>query len=133
MIPSEYYEKRNIDFDLAVLHLEEAIGDVTGWLGYHITEDDAEKNSLAWYLGYGDESDYMYMASGNILGYAYDGKQLKYDIDTQKSSSGSPIFMEYDNSSNRFVGINISEGLFYNYAVRLTFDNLPFIQDYYGK
>ena len=129
---SEWYYNHDWTCDLGLIKTSTDIGNTTGWLGYH-TPTDAECSNYAWYIGYGQGTDYMYEATGYLQGTAYNGDSLKYRIDTLPGSSGSPVFIWYNNSNAYFIGVNNMHDDSYNYAVRLRTDTVNFFRDYFGK
>ena len=92
---SEYTSKLNTDYDWCVVTMHQNLGDSLGWFGKGTGGSLINKSITV--SGYpGDRRGYQYSAKGIIR--SEDAFTCRYDADTMRGQSGSPVY-----SSNGIV------------------------------
>ncbi len=99
--------------DYGVVKFNAAVGSKTGWFGAKWNSSNKTLNNKTDYVA-GYHNGILKYGKGKV--FVYDAAHLKYSIDTQKGTSGGPVY----NSSRYALGINIAESSVTNLAHRLT-------------
>ncbi|TVR93804.1 MAG: serine protease [Trueperaceae bacterium] len=88
-------DDREPDFDIGCIHLDEPLGDKTGWFGFA----SLPPNELAGFMvnisGYPSDrggGDEQYFASNRILHVGE--RRVFYDVDTHGGQSGAPVWIQ---------------------------------------
>ena len=119
-----------LQWDLAVITLQEDAGNQLGWLGFRV--DDAT-NWDATIIGYpGDKPDgTMWKNTCVIAPEQFGDLAFVHDCDTFAGSSGSSMWEDKGNGELYIRGINVAEDDKVNYGVRFTEAYYQFIIDNY--
>jgi V8-like Glu-specific endopeptidase len=115
----------NPDFDYAVIHLDEPVGEETGWFSVAVKDDTALQGSLVNISGYPGDKDLgrrQYFASSKVG--LVTPTRIFYEADTYGGQSGSPAWVQDDiNSIPQVVGIHsygVGGSFTLNSATRIT-------------
>jgi V8-like Glu-specific endopeptidase len=121
------------DDDIALITLNEDIGNVTGWMSYGYDNNNADFavgkvfNTAGYPAAGGYNGHYMELSSGAIAGLSSDGSAIDYyqsRITTYAGQSGSPVWAYYPSSNTRIVyGIHVGGSgtpTSLNFATRIT-------------
>lgn len=119
--PSQWTVNKNLDYDMAVMHLSDPIGDATGWmgLGYHSDDNFFTSPSNVFYsFGYPgydalgnpvfEEGERMYYRNG-YMDYWLTPNRMCHNNIAYSGTSGSGLFHQ-DSSNNRKVYGILSHG-----------------------
>ena len=134
-VPDEYGYQWDQDWDVGLIELDRDLGSQTGWLGSRSIKDD-ECHDQVMILG--NLGDYRSRAVGNLQGTTWNGKRLKYKIDTVPGTSGGPVIISDHGDWSYIAGIHVtgSETTYstdYNSAVRYRDEINDFLSPYWGK
>lgn len=112
------YTSAVVPYDLAVVTLREAAGDVVGWFGYRT--DDASGFS-AHILGYPSDkpNQTLWRSDCEMPQDAFDDLTIAHYCDTFYGSSGSSIYVQDADGSRYVRAINVAHNSSSNVAVRL--------------
>jgi glutamyl endopeptidase len=97
-------DDREPDFDIGCIHLDEPLGDETGWFGFASLPPDelvAFMVNISGYpsdLGGGDE---QHFAKNRILHVSE--RRIFYDVDTHGGQSGAPVWIHEEEGSPPLV------------------------------
>lgn len=97
----------NTDFDYAVIHLNQPIGNETGWFSIAVQDDATLKGLLVNVAGYPGDRDfgrYQYFASSKIDKIL--ANRFFYEADTYGGQSGGPVWFQDDNDQPVVIGIH---------------------------
>ena len=87
-------DDREPDHDVGCIHLDEPLGDATGWFGFASLPPDELKGYLVNISGYPSDrggGDEQYFASNRILHVGE--RRVFYDVDTFGGQSGAPVWI----------------------------------------
>ena len=119
----DWYSNTEHGFDMAVIRINDNVGDMTGWFGLKWQEGSLNgvPATLTGYpMGYT-----MKTANGIIVDS--DAESLVYQIDSEPGTSGCPIYMENRDGSLSVIGVNKSSRMITNQASRITKDKYEWI------
>lgn len=130
VIPVQYYESRDENYDWALIHLTSKIGNTTGYLGYQYVPSATLEGITATLCGYPREKDfeslhyYQWQETGVLGCYGTSAADynfvIRYKMDTLTGQSGSPVF-RYHNGGWSAVAIHTTGvGSVCNQGVRIT-------------
>lgn len=135
---SAWANDENPDFDYGAIHLDEPVGDTTGWFGIGALPADELAEHMINVSGYpGDRGNgrEQYFHANRILRVT--DRRIFYDVDTFGGQSGAPAWIQpSDSEVPMAVGIHAygvggtptSFGLTANSAPRITADVLQVIE-----
>jgi len=130
-VKSGYWNEEDSNYDIALIVLADAIGEQTDYMRIEIKPtsffDNAGLNIAGYPVDLGN-SQKLYHAFGHSDGVY--GNLIRHDADTESGQSGSPVWT-YNEGENerRLVGVHISGGESYNYAIRITDSFFEWIND----
>jgi V8-like Glu-specific endopeptidase len=109
-VPEEWVESggTNPDYDYGVIHLDEPLGDKTGWFSIAVGSDDQLSGVLANLSGY--PGDYKW--GGRYQLFHSDkvstvlSNRFFYTIDTFGGQSGTPVWIKLNDGNLQVVGIH---------------------------
>ena len=90
---------RDPDFDYGVIHLDEDLGEQTGWFGFSSKGDLALSDSLVNISGYPADKNFgrqQWHHANRVL--RPEANRIFYDVDTYGGQSGSPVWIYEDES-----------------------------------
>lgn len=130
VIPVQYYESRDENYDWALIRLSQNIGNTTGYFGYQYVPSATLEGITATLCGYPREDGYeslwyyQWQESGTLGCYGTSAADYnfvtRYKMDTLSGQSGSPIF-RYHNGGWSAVAIHTTGvGAVCNQGVRIT-------------
>jgi glutamyl endopeptidase len=114
----------NPDFDYAVIHLAQPVGDETGWFSVAVKDDITLQGSLINVSGYPGDKDYgrrQYFAASKIGIVA--PTRIFYEADTYAGQSGAPAWILTESGEHQVIGIHsygVGGGFTLNSATRIT-------------
>lgn len=91
---NKWIESMDPDFDIGCIHLDEPIGEKTGWFSVASLEDEALKNKIMGVSGYpGDRGagTEQYFHAERIVGTT--NRRVFYSTDTAGGQSGAPVWL----------------------------------------
>lgn len=100
-------EDLNTDFDFAVIHLDEPVGDETGWFSIASEDDINIKGLLVNVAGYPADREFgrfQYFASSKIDKVL--ASRFFYEADTYGGQSGGPVWFQDNNNQPVVIGIH---------------------------
>lgn len=113
----------DIKYDMAILCVDNPVGDVTGTFGY---STDVSVGELLTLTGYpGDKID-RGLYTDTKTAFSVTDTNLFYTLDTYGGQSGSGVY----NSSNCIVAVHTNGGVTYNLGVRINSDKKAWIDKY---
>lgn len=123
------YDGNIIPSDIAIVTLEDAVGDALGWMGYYAYPDlgDFEAN-IAGYQG--DKPQFtLWRSRCDVISENIYSDVFSYDCDVYQGSSGSAVYAYDETAKQRvIVGVNVASGpRIMNQAVRLNQVNVAWI------
>ncbi|MCD8295779.1 MAG: hypothetical protein LUE27_11160 [Clostridia bacterium] len=132
ILDSHYISSQNTNYDWAILKLDNAIGEETGW--YPIITDTSLKDCSIKSYGYPKSLGYsMYETSGTVS--KVKSNKIINNLDTSGGQSGSPYFITID-GKDYVCGIHTNGMTTYNYGTILYSDLydeiLSVIGEYYN-
>jgi V8-like Glu-specific endopeptidase len=103
-----WLDSRDPDFDIGAIHLEEPVGEKTGWFGIGALTDDelTESNvNISGYPAVPGGGEQQWHARNRVR--AVTPRRLFYDVDTSGGQSGAPVFRyEMEGSEPTVIGIH---------------------------
>ncbi len=127
-------ENLNPDFDYAVIHIDDPVGNETGWFSIANLTDDALKGRLINVSGYPGDRDFgrnQYFASDKIE--KVQPHRFFYSADTYGGQSGGPAWYQDENDQPVVVGIHsygVGGSFTINSATRINADVFNIVQDW---
>jgi glutamyl endopeptidase len=121
-------EDQNTNFDYAAIHIDDPVGNETGWFSMAALDDDTLKGLLVNIAGYPGDRDYgrnQYFASDKIE--KVDSSRIYYAADTYGGQSGGPAWIQDDNNQPVSIGVHsygVSGTNKLNSATRITVGTL---------
>jgi V8-like Glu-specific endopeptidase len=100
-------EDLNTDFDYAAIHIDDPVGNETGWFSMAVLENDALKGLLVNVAGYPGDRDFgrnQYFAADKIE--KVQSNRFFYAADTYGGQSGGPAWFQDDNDRPVVIGIH---------------------------
>ncbi|UIE38401.1 trypsin-like serine peptidase [Leptodesmis sichuanensis] len=100
-------EDLNTDFDYAVIHLNQPIGNETGWFSIAVQDDATLKGLLVNVAGYPGDRDfgrYQYFASSKIDKVL--PTRFFYEADTYGGQSGGPVWFQDGTDQPVVIGVH---------------------------
>ena len=97
----------NTDFDLAVIHLSEPVGNETGWFSIAVKDEAALSDLLVNVSGYPADRDfgrYQYFAASKIA--EVKPSRFFYTADTYGGQSGAPVWYQDEAARPVVIGIH---------------------------
>lgn len=97
-------DDREPDFDIGCIHLDEPLGEQTGWFGFAALPPDALVAHLVNISGYPSDrggGDAQYFAANRILNVGE--RRVFYDVDTHGGQSGAPVWIHEEEGSPPLV------------------------------
>jgi glutamyl endopeptidase len=130
-VKSQYWNDEDSNYDIALIILAEPVGNQTDYMRIEVKQtsffDDAGLN-VAGYPGDLGSSQKLYHAFGHSDGVY--GNRIRHNADTASGESGAPVWVyNKDENKRRLVGVHISGGESYNYAVRINSSLFDWIND----
>jgi glutamyl endopeptidase len=129
----EWSSNQDLAYDMALLTIEEPLGDKTGTFAYSAYDDATLAPATVYTAGYpGDvgNTDYMYHTSGTFT--VIEPLRLHYTMDTYGGQSGSPVWLLEDNVP-KIVSVHNTGGTADNGSVRLTADRVAWLNKYIAE
>jgi V8-like Glu-specific endopeptidase len=126
-----WYEQQNSDYDYGVIHLDQPVGNETGWFAVAVKDDAALKDALVNVSGYPGDRDFgkfQYFHASRIQDVTQ--QRFFYDVDTFGGQSGAPAWIEIENNEPQVIGIHsygVGGSFTLNSATRITpevFENI---------
>lgn len=115
------------EYDVAVLHFNEELGNCSGWFGYkQITSSDAYNQVKI--IGY-NPSQMQYETTGYLQGFNDNKNFIQHKMDTKNEPPGAPILF----NDKYVVGIDLFFDNSYNLGLRFTDEVVKFLEPYWGK
>lgn len=105
--PKGWIEDLSTDFDYAVIHLSQPIGDETGWFSIAVQDDATLKELLVNVAGYPGDRNFgrsQYFASSKIDKVL--PTRFFYEGDTYGGQSGGPVWFQDDADQPVVIGIH---------------------------
>ena len=119
----DWYGNTEHGFDMAVIRIDDNVGDMTGWFG--LKWQEGSLNGVhATLTGY-PKGYRMKTANGIIMDT--EAESLIYQIDSEPGTSGCPIYMENRDGSLSVIGVNKSSMMITNQASRITKEKFDWI------
>jgi V8-like Glu-specific endopeptidase len=121
---SRWINTLNPDFDYAVIHLDQPVGDETGWFSVAVKDDITLQGSLVNVSGYPGDKDFgkrQYFAASKIG--LVTPTRIFYEADTYAGQSGAPTWILTDSGEHQVIGIHsygVGGGFTLNSATRIT-------------
>jgi V8-like Glu-specific endopeptidase len=118
-------------WDLALIELQQDVGNEIGWMGYRVDEGTDFK---ATEIGYpGDKPlGTMWQVSCDVPPANFGDQVYWHECDAAAGSSGSAMYEDSDGKGDLYIrGINVAEDGKVNYGLRLIDAYFQFIQDNY--
>lgn len=109
IVPDEWIQTRNIEFDYGVYHLNCTVGNQTGWFRFKTTTGDWTGGTIQL-AGYPNDKmgRTMWSATGSVTSTTANG--IYYNIDMWPGQSGSPVWVTDDKTCPYcVVAINSSQ------------------------
>lgn len=100
-------EDLNTDFDYAAIHIDDPVGNETGWFSIAVLENDALKGLLVNVAGYPGDRDFgrnQYFCADKIE--KVQSNRFFYAADTYGGQSGGPAWFQDDNDRPVVIGIH---------------------------
>ena len=97
-------DDREPDYDVGCIHLDEPLGDATGWFGFAALPPDELAGYMVNISGYPSDrggGDEQYFASNRILHVGE--RRVFYDVDTYGGQSGAPVWIHEEEGSPPLV------------------------------
>lgn len=117
-------EDLNTDFDYAAIHIDDPVGNETGWFSMAVLDNDALKGQLVNVAGYPADRDFgrnQYFASDKIE--KVQSNRFFYAADTYGGQSGGPAWIQNGEEQPIVVGIHsygVGGSFTLNSATRIT-------------
>lgn len=95
-----WVDDRDPDFDIGVIHLDEPLGDETGWFSVAAMTNDELNNALVNVSGYPARpggGQQQWWAKNRIR--ALTPRRVFYDVDTSGGQSGGPVYLYEDSAA----------------------------------
>jgi len=109
-----------VPWDIAVVILEEPVGDRLGWYGFKVDEATTMQAHIVGYPADMPQGT-MWRASCEIGAFQFSELEVWHDCDTFSGSSGSAIYEQDPASGDRYVrAVNVADDGEVNYGIRLT-------------
>jgi glutamyl endopeptidase len=121
-----WIEDQDTNFDFAVIHLDEPVGNETGWFSIASEEDTHLKGLLVNVSGYPGDKEFgrfQYFASSKIDKVM--ASRFFYEADTYGGQSGGPVWFQDDNDKPVVIGIHsygVGGSFTLNSATRINID-----------
>ena len=138
-----WVESADPDFDIGCIHLDEPIGEQTGWFPFaSLTPSDLEARlvNISGYPGDLFSGRRQFFHANRIL--AVGARRIFYDVDTAGGQSGAPVWVQDDASSEPVVvgihaygtgGTPFDLGITANSAPRIIPEVFDMIEDWVGE
>lgn len=100
-------DDQEADFDIGCIHLEDPLGDQTGWFGFAaLTPDELQgfRVNIAGYPSDRGGGDEQYVSRNRILHVGE--RRVFYDVDTSGGQSGAPVWIQDDGDPPVAVAIH---------------------------
>ncbi len=120
----DWYNSIPAHMDLAIIKLDQNIGDQTGWVGIEAVNDSLLQR---WIVSAGYPLGNQEIKVDGVI-KEEDTENLYYNFDTQPGQSGSPMFL-YENDEYKIIGVVNAENAMINFGVRLTDEKINWIKD----
>lgn len=95
------------DFDVGCIHLDEPLGDLTGWFGFAALTPDELQGFLVNISGYPSDrggGDEQHFSRNRILHVGE--RRVFYDVDTSGGQSGAPVWIQEDDDPPVAVAVH---------------------------
>lgn len=117
---------RNPNYDYAVIHLDEPVGNETGWFSIAVKSDEELQDALVNVSGYpGDLQNGIYQYLDTNLIQSVTALRFFYSLDTYGGQSGAPAYLKTDDDQLQVIGIHtygVGGSFAFNSATRITPD-----------
>jgi len=128
-IPKEYF-KGDVNYDIALLTIDQAVGRQTGWATLCVLNNDEFEDTHFWVTGYPGDKEVGQL--WEMKGPVTDAGPfiLKYQIATIEGQSGSPLWQKPKTGKPpRVAGVHVRAGEGdWNEATRITRERLDWIK-----
>ncbi len=127
-------EDLNTNFDYAAIHINDPVGNETGWFSMAALDNNALKGLLVNIAGYPADKDFgrnQYFSSDKIE--KVESSRFYYAADTYGGESGGPAWFQDNNNQPTCIGIHsygVGGNFTLNSATRITVDTLGILKSW---
>lgn len=120
LVPTEYMQNKDRNYDFAAIVTVDGLGHKSGWLGYYVPRSPNLGNIQI--IGYPiDIDNAQAMAYSGSNATLANGNEISYKADTNSGMSGAPIIQRVNNTW-LVIGVHTrgGDGLPFNFGVRFS-------------
>jgi glutamyl endopeptidase len=106
-VPYEFVHDADQSYDYGLIVIRKPLGNLTSWFSFHAMGDDNLLNTTEAYVCGYRQGGTMWCDTGRVTNI--DDLNVYYDMDTEATQSGSPVYYKYGDTCYAFAIHNFGE------------------------